>query len=405
MELLRKLEILADAAKYDASCASSGTEKRNSLGAKDGIGSTEGIGICHAYAPDGRCISLLKILLTNACIYECAYCINRRSSNVQRARFTVEEVVQLTLGFYRRNCIEGLFLSSGIIRSPDYTMEQVVGVARLLRETHGFRGYIHLKTIPDADPLLLAEAGKYADRLSINVELPSQARLRDLAPEKDFAGIRRSMGRMRLHIDGAKDTSHTGRKAPRFAPAGQSTQMIVGADDSSDRSIMQLSTTLYGSYGLRRVYYSAFSPIPDASALLPPRPAPLLREHRLYQADWLLRFYGFTVAELATDQAGNMSLEIDPKLAWALQNRAQFPVDINRAPKEMLLRVPGLGVKAAGRIVQARRHRKLRLEDLARLRLSLAKLAPFIVTADHRPGRDLEAARLAVPKPRQLELI
>jgi putative DNA modification/repair radical SAM protein len=405
MELLRKLEILADAAKYDASCASSGTERRHSLGAKGGIGSTEGMGICHAYAPDGRCISLLKILLTNACIYECAYCINRRSSNVQRARFSVEEVVKLTLGFYRRNCIEGLFLSSGIIRSPDYTMEQVVGVARSLREEHGFRGYIHLKTIPDADPLLLAEAGKYADRLSINVELPSQESLRDLAPEKDFAGIRRSMGRMRMHIDGAKETTHTGRKAQRFAPAGQSTQMIVGADDSSDRTIMQLSTTLYGSYGLRRVYYSAFSPIPDASGLLPPRPAPLLREHRLYQADWLLRFYGFTVAELATDPAGNMSLEIDPKLAWALQNRELFPVDINRAAKEMLLRVPGLGVKAAGRILQARRHRALRMVDLARLRLSLAKLAPFIVTADHRPGRELDAARLVIPKPRQLELI
>jgi putative DNA modification/repair radical SAM protein len=405
MDVLRKLAILADAAKYDASCASSGTERRHSLGAKGGIGSTEGMGICHAYAPDGRCISLLKILLTNACIYECAYCINRRSSNVQRARFSVEEVVKLTLGFYRRNCIEGLFLSSGIIRSPDYTMEQVVGVARSLREEHGFRGYIHLKTIPDADPLLLAEAGKYADRLSINVELPSQESLRDLAPEKDFAGIRRSMGRMRMHIDGAKETTHTGRKAQRFAPAGQSTQMIVGADDSSDRTIMQLSTTLYGSYGLRRVYYSAFSPIPDASGLLPPRPAPLLREHRLYQADWLLRFYGFTVAELATDPAGNMSLEIDPKLAWALQNRELFPVDINRAAKEMLLRVPGLGVKAAGRILQARRHRALRMVDLARLRLSLAKLAPFIVTADHRPGRELDAARLVIPKPRQLELI
>jgi putative DNA modification/repair radical SAM protein len=405
MELLRKLEILADAAKYDASCASSGTVKRHSLGAKSGIGSTEGMGICHAYAPDGRCISLLKILLTNACIYECVYCINRRSSNVQRARFSVEEVVKLTLGFYRRNCIEGLFLSSGIIRSPDYTMEQVVGVARTLRETHGFRGYIHLKTIPDADPLLMAEAGKYADRLSINVELPSQASLQNLAPEKDFAGIRRSMGRMRQHIDAAKDTTHTGRKAARFAPAGQSTQMIVGADDSSDRSIMQLSSNLYGSYGLRRVYYSAFSPIPDASAALPPQPAPLLREHRLYQADWLLRFYGFTVAELATDATGNMSLEIDPKMAWALQNRAHFPVDVNRAPKEMLLRVPGLGVKAASRLIQARRFRALRMEDLARLRLSVAKIAPFVVTADHRPGRDLDATRLVAPKPRQLELI
>jgi putative DNA modification/repair radical SAM protein len=388
MELLQKLEILADAAKYDASCASSGTEKRHSKGKADGIGSTEGSGICHAYAPDGRCISLLKILLTNACVYDCLYCINRRSSNVQRARFTVEEVVTLTLGFYRRNCIEGLFLSSGIIRSPDYTMEQVVGVARTLREVHGFRGYIHLKTIPDADPALLAEAGRYADRLSINVELPSQSALTKLAPEKDAAGIRRSMGRMRLRIDAAKE-----KKAPKFAPAGQSTQVIVGADDSSDREILTMSTNLYGSYGLRRVYYSAFSPIPDASSALPPRAAPLLREHRLYQADWLLRFYGFTQDELSTDAGGNMPLEMDPKLAWALDHRERFPLDVNRADREALLRVPGMGVKSVQRILSARRFRKLRMDDLARLRLPMLKIAPFIVTPDHRaPG--LDSARL-----------
>ena len=401
MELLHKLEILADAAKYDASCASSGTDKRHSLGATTGVGSTEGMGICHAYAPDGRCISLLKILLTNACVYDCIYCINRRSSNVQRARFTVEEVVKLTLGFYRRNCIEGLFLSSGIINTPDYTMEQVVRVARCLRVTHGFRGYIHLKTIPDADPLLMAEAGTYADRLSINVELPTAASLGHLAPEKDFSGIRRSMGRMRLRIDEARAE----RKAPRFAPAGQSTQVIVGADASSDRSIMRMSTDLYASYGLRRVYYSAFSPIPDASAALPPRAAPLVREHRLYQADWLLRFYGFSVDELATDAADNMSLEIDPKLAWALAHRGAFPVDVNSAPKEMLLRVPGLGVKAVGRVLQSRRHRRLRMDDLGRLRLSVARLAPFIVTADHHPGARLDSEHLLRPKTRQLSLL
>ena len=404
MDLLRKLEILADAAKYDASCASSGTEKRSSQGKKDGIGSTEGMGICHAYAPDGRCISLLKILLTNSCVYDCVYCINRRSSNVQRARFTVDEVVTLTLGFYRRNCIEGLFLSSGIINNPDYTMEQVVGVARTLREVHGFRGYIHLKTIPDADPLLMAEAGKYADRLSINVELPTEASLGRLAPEKDLGDIKRSMGRMRLRIDEARAE----KRAPRFAPAGQSTQVIVGADDSSDRSIMQMSTNLYGSYGLRRVYYSAFSPIPDASAALPPTPAPLLREHRLYQADWLLRFYGFAVDELATDAAGNMSLEIDPKLAWALQHRALFPVDVNTAPREMLLRIPGLGVKSADRLIAARRHRRMRMDDLARLRLPVAKLMPFVVAADHHPGATLDSAQLAgrlTPRAKQLALI
>ena len=391
MDLLRKLEILADAAKYDASCASSGTDKRSSIGQKGGVGSTEGMGICHAYAPDGRCISLLKILLTNSCIYDCIYCINRRSSNVQRARFTVDEVVKLTLGFYRRNCIEGLFLSSGIISNPDYTMEQVVGVARTLREVHGFRGYIHLKTIPDADPLLMAEAGKYADRLSINIELPTAASLGALAPEKSIGDIKRSMGRMRLRIDEARAE----KKAPRFAPAGQSTQVIVGADDSSDREIMQMSTDLYGSYGLRRVYYSAFSPIPDSSALLPPKAAPLVREHRLYQADWLLRFYGFAVDELATDKSGNMSLEIDPKLAWALQHRELFPVDLNIAAKEMLLRVPGLGVKTVDRLLAARRHRRIRMDDLSRLRLPVAKLMPFIVAADHHPGATLDCAKLA----------
>ncbi|MCQ8279778.1 putative DNA modification/repair radical SAM protein [Acetobacteraceae bacterium KSS8] len=409
MDLLGKLEILADAAKYDASCASSGTEKRDSRGESKGVGSTEGMGICHAYAPDGRCISLLKILLTNVCMFECAYCINRASSSVKRARFTVDEVVKLTLGFYRRNCIEGLFLSSGIIRSPDYTMEQVIAVARTLRVEHGFRGYIHLKTIPDADPLLLEEAGRWADRLSINVELPTEAALKDYAPEKDMGGIRRSMGRMRFGIDAAREKPRPGgAKPPRFAPAGQSTQMIVGADPSTDRTILRLSNTLYGAYGLRRVYYSAFSPIPDASAALPIKPAPLLREHRLYQADWLLRFYGFGVEELATDPDGNLDLVHDPKLAWALENRHMFPVDINRADREALLRVPGLGVKSVDRILLSRRHRALRLEDLARLRVSLAKVAPFLVALDHRPTQEPDSARLSLklaPKPKQLALL
>ncbi len=403
MELLQKLEILADAAKYDASCASSGTDKRNSAGKADGIGSTEGMGICHAYAPDGRCISLLKILLTNSCVYDCLYCINRRSSNVRRARFTVEEVVTLTLGFYRRNCIEGLFLSSGIISNPDYTMEQVVRVARILREEHGFRGYIHLKTIPDADPALLVEAGRYADRLSINVELPTEGSLAALAPEKNLPGIRRSMGRMRLRIDEAKAE----RKAPRFAPAGQSTQVIVGADQSSDRDILAMSTNLYGAYGLRRVYYSAFSPIPDASASLPPDHAPLVREHRLYQADWLMRFYGFSAPELETDQAGNLDLSVDPKLAWALAHREQFPVDVNSAAKEMLLRIPGIGVKSVNAILRARRYRRLRMDDLARLRLPLAKISAFVSAAGHQGGAGLDSERLRgrlVPRPAQADL-
>ena len=383
MSLRDKLAILADAAKYDASCASSGASKRNSVGGK-GIGSTEGMGICHAYAPDGRCISLLKILMTNACMFDCLYCVNRRSSNVQRARFTVEEIVDLTIGFYRRNYIEGLFLSSGIVRSPDWTMEQVVRVARTLREEHDFRGYIHLKTIPDASPELLAEAGRYADRLSINVELPTRDALDRLAPEKDATGIRRSMARMRLRIEEAKAE----KKAPRFAPAGQSTQMIIGADGSSDGRILRTSADLYGGYALKRVYYSAFSPIPDASAGLPLSAPPLVREHRLYQADWLMRFYGFDVEEItAGEENGMLDLEIDPKLAWALRHPERFPVDLNRADREMLLRVPGLGVKAVGKLLHARRFRKVRLDDLKRLRVSLSKVAPFVEAIGHRPVR------------------
>ncbi|MCB4823228.1 putative DNA modification/repair radical SAM protein [Roseicella aerolata] len=418
MELRRKLEILADAAKYDASCASSGTEKRDSR--KGGIGSTEGMGICHAYAPDGRCISLLKVLLTNACVFDCAYCINRASSNVPRARFTVQELVDLTLHFYRRNYIEGLFLSSGIIRSPDYTMEQIVEVARQLREEHGFQGYIHLKTIPDAAPELLATAGRYADRLSINVELPQEQSLKALAPEKDAPGIRRAMARMRERIDAAKEAKREERRAaaPRFAPAGQSTQMIIGADAADDRAVLGTTANLYASYGLRRVYYSAYSPIPDASSLLPPQAPPLVREHRLYQADWLLRFYGFELEEiLAGGEGGMLDPGIDPKLAWALKHRERFPVDVNRAPREMLLRVPGLGAKTVDRLLSARRHRSIRSDDLARLRLPLAKLLPFLVTADHRPRGGLldrsDLRRIIAPqtgfaalaKPQQLALL
>src|ERR1700727_1370382 len=288
MDVQRKLEILADAAKYDASCASSGTEKRDSRDGK-GIGSTDtGMGICHSYAPDGRCISLLKILLTNACYYDCLYCVNRASSNVPRARFTTDEVVKLTLDFYRRNYIEGLFLSSGIIRNADYTMEQVVNVARRLREQHHFRGYIHLKTIPEADDALIAEAGKYADRLSINIEVPEEDSLAKLAPEKDVRAIRRTMGRLRFTLDEAKEAQKKAQvskaKPSRFAPAGQSTQMIVGADVASDQTILATSANLYGAYRLKRVYYSAFSPIPDSSRALPLASPPLMREHRLYQA-------------------------------------------------------------------------------------------------------------------------
>ena len=389
MELKQKLEILADAAKYDASCASSGTDNRTSADGK-GIGSTTGMGICHSYAPDGRCISLLKILLTNFCVYDCVYCVNRVSSNVPRARFSLEEVVNLTLSFYRRNYIEGLFLSSGIIRNPDYTMEQMVEVARMLREEHDFRGYIHLKTIPDASPELMARAGLYADRLSINIELPTTASLHTLAPEKDAQAIRRSMGQMRLKIEEGKDKTLTGKKPRRFAPGGQSTQMIVGADATDDRTILDTSANLYAAYRLRRVYYSAFSPIPDASKLLPLKAPPLVREHRLYQADWLIRFYGFEADEIVTGQDGMLDLDVDPKTAWALQHREQFPVDLNRAPKAMLLRVPGLGVTSVERIVTARKIRAIQHDDLARLRVSLKKVLPFVVLADYHPGRSLD---------------
>ena len=389
-----KLAILADAAKYDASCASSGTTKRNSVGGA-GIGSTEGMGICHSYAPDGRCISLLKILLTNSCIFDCQYCINRKSSNVRRAKFTVDEVVRLTLAFYKRNYIEGLFLSSGIIGSSDYTMEQLVRVAQVLRTEHDFRGYIHLKTIPDADPALIEAAALYADRLSINVELPTESGLTRLAPEKNAARIRTAMRELKDGIADNKDARKKYRSAPKFAPAGQSTQMIVGADAATDSDVVASASGLYGSFGLRRVYYSAFSPIPDASAVLPLVRPPLMREHRLYQADWLLRFYGFTTPEVqaATDD-GMLPLDIDPKTAWALKHRADFPVDVNRAPRETLLRVPGLGVRAVGGILRARRHRSLRLEDVARLTRGLDRLRPFIVAADWRPLALSESAVL-----------
>ncbi|GAB7563183.1 putative DNA modification/repair radical SAM protein [Methylobacillus methanolivorans] len=393
MEIKQKLEILADAAKYDASCASSGTEKRNSRDGK-GIGSTTGAGICHSYAPDGRCISLLKILLTNFCLYDCVYCVNRVSSNVPRARFSAEEVVQLTLAFYRRNYIEGLFLSSGIIQSPDYTMEQVVEVARSLREEHDFRGYIHLKTIPDASPDLLARAGRYADRLSINIELPTATSLSALAPEKDSAAIRISMARLRERIDAGKDKSTSGKRPPKFSPGGQSTQMIVGADATDDKTILTTSAELYGQYRLRRVYYSAFSPIPDASPVLPLQSPPLVREHRLYQADWLMRFYGFESHEIVTSEKGMLALDMDPKTAWALQHRAMFPVDINRAPKAILLRVPGLGVRNVQRILAARRVRAVRLDDLVHMRAPIQRMLPFIQLPDHHPGATLDAASL-----------
>jgi putative DNA modification/repair radical SAM protein len=404
--LKERLAILSDAAKYDASCASSGTSKRDS--SSGGLGSTEGSGICHAYAPDGRCISLLKILMTNFCIFDCAYCINRSSSNVERARFTPDEVVWLTLEFYRRNYIEGLFLSSGIIRNSDYTMEQMVRIARDLRLKHDFRGYIHLKTIPEASATLIEEAGLYADRLSINIELPTDAGVEAFAPQKHPANIRRSMGELKQKIDAASEPTYKKRRK-RFVPAGQSTQMIIGADQTTDATILGSSAGLYSRFRLRRVYYSAFSPIPDASKVLPLIKPPLVREHRLYQADWLYRFYGFDIDEITAGRPdGMLDLELDPKLAWALENRARFPVDVNRADKEMLLRVPGFGVKAVQSILSVRRFRRLKLEDLLRLKVSLRKVKPFVVTADWTPVRLIDRADLRTlfaPEPQQLVLL
>jgi putative DNA modification/repair radical SAM protein len=358
------LAVLADAAKYDASCASSGSNRARSA---NGIGNTEGMGICHSYTPDGRCVSLLKILLTNYCVYDCQYCVNRISSDVERAKFEPEEVVSLTLDFYRRNYIEGLFLSSGVLKNADYTMERLTRVAKLLREEHQFGGYIHLKAVPGADERLLREAGRYADRLSANLELVTSADLEKLAPEKKREDVDSAMATIAREIEQAKDALGGSRRragftedgstllrSPQsFAPAGQSTQIIVGATPTSDHAILGAASTLYATHGLRRVYYSAFSPIPHADPRLPVKTPPLVREHRLYQADWLMRFYGFAADEL-TAVSENLSLDYDPKLAWALAHRELFPVDVNRASREQLLRVPGLGVRNVERILTVR---------------------------------------------------
>ena len=399
MDVQAKLRILADAAKYDASCASSGSKHSRLDG---GLGNTSGIGICHSYTPDGRCVSLLKILLTNFCIYDCTYCVNRVSSDTPRARFTPAEVVTLTLEFYKRNYIEGLFLSSGIIQNPDYTMEQTTQVARSLRLDHRFGGYIHLKTAPGASPELIAEAGKWADRLSANIELPKQADLDQLAPAKSHREIHATMGEIQTQILQAKEEKRF------FAIAGQSTQMIVGASASHDSEILTQSSTLYKNYRLRRVYYSAFSPIPFADSRLPAKPAPLVREHRLYQADWLLRFYGFDVNELTTPAEPDLALDHDPKLAWALRHREFFPVDVNAAAREVLLRVPGLGTRNVQRILKIRRFHRLRLEDLARLKVAIERVRHFVTAADHNPAALLiDSPRLpyrAKPKTMQLSL-
>lgn len=409
MDVGAKLAILADAAKYDASCASGGGKKQG-LRTGPGLGDTRASGICHSYTPDGRCVSLLKILLTNFCTYDCQYCVNRISSDVPRARFSVQEVVNLTLDFYRRNYIEGLFLSSGIIRNSDYTMEQLVAVAKSLRLEHGFGGYIHLKTIPNASEDLLREAGLYADRLSINIELPTEADLQNLAPDKTRPVLERSMMRVKILGDDFADSRKAGlKKVPKFVPGGQSTQMIIGATPTADREILSTASGLYSRFKLRRVYYSAFSPIPHGDARLPMQAAPLLREHRLYQADWLLRFYGFGVEELTTLAEPDLALEHDPKVGWALRNPQYFPLDINKASKAQLLRVPGIGARSVPRILAARRYHKLRLADLAVLGVSLKRAEPFVYGVDVNPTTSLLGTarlreRMAAPGARQLSL-
>jgi len=405
METSEKLAILADAAKYDASCSSSGSGKTR---AGSEIGSTEGLGICHSYTPDGRCISLLKILLTNYCIFDCRFCVNRISSDTPRARFSVDEVVRLTMEFYKRNYIEGLFLSSGIIQNSDYTMEQLLLVAKTLRQRERFGGYIHLKTIPGASQDLINQAGMYADRLSVNVELPTDSDLRQLAPEKDGEQIRGAMDGIKTKIQETRDDRDRGFSAPKFTPAGQSTQMIVGATSTPDAQILKTASELYSGQKLRRVYYSAYSPIPHADAQLPGKSPPLVREHRLYQADWLLRFYGFDVDELVVNEDRNLDLKIDPKFAWALANRHRFPIDVNQAPREELLRIPGVGARNVARILEMRRVRRIRAADLKRLRIAWNRAKAFVITSDHNPDLRLldenDLRRALEPPPRQLML-
>lgn len=378
----KKLAILADAAKYDASCSSSGGKRSRD---PNGMGNSEGMGICHSYAPDGRCISLLKILLTNFCIYDCKFCINRVTSNVQRARFTPEEVIWLTLEFYRRNYIEGLFLSSGIVESPDATMELLVRVARGLRETHRFNGYIHLKLVAGSSQELAEEAGKWADRVSANIEMPVQPDLDILAPAKTIAAVTKTMAQISDKLIETKDNVKHIKSTPKFAPAGQTTQMVVGATPTSDAAILGTSESLYQKFSLKRVYYSAYSPIPNADALLPAEKPSLVRENRLYQADWLLRLYGFKANELVNDLAPNLALDMDPKTSWSLNHREAFPIDVNKAPKAALLRIPGIGVKNVERILQLRRYHKITLADLKKMNVAISRAKYFVITSDHNP--------------------
>ena len=378
-KITEKLSILADAAKYDVSCASSGSQRKNT---KDGLGNSTGMGICHTYTQDGRCVSLLKILLTNHCIFDCAYCVSRRSNDVKRAAFTVQEVVDLTINFYKRNYIEGLFLSSGIFKNADYTMERLVRIAKQLRTEHKFNGYIHLKAIPGASDELIHEAGLYADRLSVNLEIPSEESLKKVAPEKDYASAYQPMNFLQKSITGYREEKQRIKKAPKFAPGGQSTQLVVGATPENDYHILHLANSLYQEQQLKRVYYSGYVPISTDNRLPTLSAPPLLRENRLYQADWLMRSYGFTVDDIVDEAYPDLDPDVDPKLSYALRHPELFPVDVNQAPYELILRVPGIGVKSAKKIVQARHFGKLNQEHLRRIGIAWNRARYFLITTD-----------------------
>ncbi|MEO6284074.1 MAG: putative DNA modification/repair radical SAM protein [Dyadobacter sp.] len=375
-----KLGILADAAKYDVSCSSSGSNRKNE---NKGLGDAEGTGICHTYTEDGRCVSLLKILLTNHCIYDCAFCVSRRSNDIKRAAFTVDEVVELTMNFYRRNYIEGLFLSSGIFKNADYTMERLVRIVKKLRNEEKFNGYIHLKTIPGASEELMKEAGLYADRMSINLEMPTETGLKLLAPEKSHDDVKKPLDYIRKKIEQFSDEKALIKSVPKFVPAGQSTQMVIGATPESDKEIMHTAHAFYTNFSLKRVYYSGYIPISNDNRLpvIGSQP-PLIRENRLYQTDWLMRFYGFNVTEILNDAHPNLDVDIDPKLSWALRNLDQFPIDVNTADYRMILRVPGIGVASALKIVQARKFGRLHRDQLKKIGISMNKARHFIRYAD-----------------------
>ena len=399
MDVFEKLTILTDAAKYDVACTSSGSDR---AGVKGKLGSTMAPGCCHSFSADGRCISLLKVLMSNVCSYDCAYCVNRRTNDTPRATFTPRELADLTIQFYRRNYIEGLFLSSAVIGTPDYTCERMAEVLRILREEYGFRGYIHVKGIPGADPMLIRRLGLWADRMSVNIELPSQASLKLLAPDKSKESILLPMAKIKNGIDESRAEIVKYSHAPRFVPAGQSTQMIIGATPETDRQILRLTAGLYRKYALKRVFFSAYTPVVAGKNLpsLDTRP-PLLREHRLYQADWLLRFYGFNADEILDDAHPDFDPRFDPKCCWALYHPEQFPVEVNRAPYEMLLRVPGIGIKSARRIVQVRRVSSLSYDTLKKLGVVLRRAQFFIVCGGKRREglrfKENEIARYLLP--------